>query len=196
MPAEQLPPLERPLDIIAANLAHEGVPVQAIARALTKPFAIVMATLQYFVDVGHITAIPAADWPGGQKRTDRLPQFMKAHSEPLQVHMVQRALKTTQLEASFMLVLLKREDADKDTLHYVIETQRAMRRTRPNKFETTDPKMVDVVICHLRKRLKPFRVTIKTLWGRGYYLDDENRAKVEAIIATVKDTAPRDFADS
>lgn len=191
MPESQFPPLEKPLDTIAAGLAHEGVPVQAIARAFARTFEVVYATLQYFVEVGGITEIPASDWPPGQKRADRVPQFMASDAEPVQVYTVQRALKLTRLMASFMLVLLKREEADKETLHFVIETQRSLRRTRPDKSETTDPKMVDVVVCNLRKRLKPFGVKIKTLWGRGYYLDEENRTKVEAILARLKDKTSR-----
>ena len=78
----------------------------------------------------------------------------------------------TRLQANFMLVLLKREEADKDTLHHVIESQRAIRRNQPDNPESTDPKMVDVVICNLRKRLRSYfdagHETIKTLWGHGY----------------------------
>jgi DNA-binding winged helix-turn-helix (wHTH) protein len=84
-----------------------------------------------------------------------------------------------------MLVLLKRDEADKDTLHYVIETQRALRRSRLNNSETTDPKMVDVVICKLRKKLKPLGINIKTLWGRGYYLNEESRKVAESILTGI-----------
>ena len=37
-------------------------------------------------------------------------------------------------------------------------------------------KIVDVFICKLRKKLKPFGVSIGTVWGVGYYLSDETRA--------------------
>lgn len=195
MAAENLPPIERPFDVIAANLAHEGVPVQVIARAMQRTFSDVHVTLKYFIEVGGITEMPVSDWPPGQKRSDRLPQFLASQDENVQVYTVQRGLKLTRLMASFMLVMLRRAEADKDTLHYVIETQRSMRRSRPDKSETTDPKMVDVVVCNLRKRLKPFGVKIKTLWGRGYYIDDENREKVEGILAAVKGAPPGDDAD-
>ena len=85
-----------------------------------------------------------------------------------------------------MLVLLKREEADKETLHFVIETQRALRRTRPDSVESTDVKMVDVVICKLRKKLKLVNAKIDTLWGHGYYLDEKSRDTIEALLLAVK----------
>jgi two-component system cell cycle response regulator CtrA len=35
-----------------------------------------------------------------------------------------------------------------------------------------DLKMVDVWVCKLRKKLKPFGIQILTVWGRGYSLGD------------------------
>jgi hypothetical protein len=190
MPDENFPPLSKPLDVIAANLAHEGVPVQAIARALARSFDEVYETLQYFIDVGGITVMPVSDWPPSSKRGDRLPAWIAKEAEAVQIFTVQRALKLTRLMASFMLVLLKRDDADKETLHYVIETQRSLRRSRPENPEMTDPKMVDVVVCNLRKRLRPFGVTVKTLWGYGYYIDEDDRAKVEQLLKAISTPSP------
>lgn len=183
MDQETLPPLPKPLDVIAANLAHEGVPVMAIARSLQKPYADVRATLEYFIDIGGITEMPQNDWPPLVRRADRLPLFLSKIPENDQLFVIQRALKLTKLMASFMLVLLKRDDANKDTLHYVIESQRALRRSRPANTEVTDQKMVDVVICNLRKRLRPHGIKIETLWGAGYFLAEESRQKIEALLA-------------
>lgn len=187
MAQDYLPPLPKPLDTIAANLANEGVPVAAIARSLTYPFAAVRETLAYFVHTGGISDMPMSDWPPTARRADRLPAFMAKDTEHVQLTSIQRALKLTRLQASFMLVLLRRDDVDKDTLHYVIESQRAMRRSRPNNPETTDPKMVDVVICNLRKRLKPLGIKIKTIWGAGYSLEEDSRAKVEKRLFAQQD---------
>jgi two-component system cell cycle response regulator CtrA len=113
---------------------------------------------------------------------------MAKEPEKIQLFSCQRALNLTRLEAGFMLVLLKRNEADKDTLHYVIETQRAMRRTRPDSVETVDPKMVDVIICKLRKKMKPLGIKILTLWGHGYYLEEGSREIVEDLLGrTIRD---------
>jgi two-component system cell cycle response regulator CtrA len=39
-------------------------------------------------------------------------------------------------------------------------------------------KIVDVFICKLRRKLKPFGIEIKTVWGQGYMLTAETRAKL------------------
>jgi len=179
------PPLPKEPALIAVRLALEGVPVAAIARALLFPSGDVRETLQYHLDIGSIVEMPASDWAPTARRADRLPAFLGVIPEAVQLNSCQRLLKLTRLEAGFMLVLLKRDEADKDTLHYVIETQRALRRSRLNNSETTDPKMVDVVICKLRKKLKPLGINIKTLWGRGYYLNEESRKVAESILTGI-----------
>ena len=176
------PPLRKEHALLAVRLALEGVPVAAIARGMMYTSSAIRETLQYHLEIGSIVEMPASDWPPTGRRADRMPVFLSALPEAVQLNSCQRLLTLTRLEAGFMLVLLKRDEADKDTLHYVIETQRALRRSRLNDSETTDPKMVDVVICKLRTKLKPKNIFIKTLWGRGYYLDEESRKVAEFLL--------------
>jgi hypothetical protein len=175
--------LDKEHALIAVRLAIEGIPVSAIARGLLLPSSDVREALEYHLEIGSISEMPASDWPPTARRSDHMPAFLSNVPEAAQLSSCQRTFKLTKLEAGFMLVLLKRDEADKDTLHYVIESQRALRRTRPNNPETTDPKMVDVVICKLRKKLRPLKIDIKTLWGRGYYLDEESRQTTETLLA-------------
>jgi two-component system cell cycle response regulator CtrA len=49
------------------------------------------------------------------------------------------------------------------------------------RIEAPDLKSVDVVVCRLRKRLRPFSVVISTEWGRGYYLDLDARATLLSL---------------
>jgi len=41
------------------------------------------------------------------------------------------------------------------------------------QFHTEDPneKILDVLVCHLRKRLQPLGLMIETIWGFGYRLN-------------------------
>ncbi|HUD11885.1 MAG TPA: helix-turn-helix domain-containing protein, partial [Candidatus Saccharimonadia bacterium] len=181
------PPLPKEPALIAVRLALEGVPVAAIARALLFPSSDVRETLQFHLDLGSIVEMPASDWAPTARRADHLPAFLAAIPEAVQLNSIQRRMKFTRLEAGFMLVLLKREEADKDVLHYVIETQRALRRSRLSNSDPVDPKMVDVIICKMRKKLKPMDITISTLWGRGYWLPDESRKIVETILGIAKE---------
>jgi hypothetical protein len=134
--------------------------------------------------------MPTEDWPPTSKRADHLPNGVARETEKDMRLLCSRAFKLTGLQSAFMLVLLKKDLADKDTLHHVIEQQRLTRAHRPDNPEETDPKMVDVVICLLRKRLKPYNIVVSTSWGDGYYLKAEDRKKANALIeALVKENA-------
>ena len=182
----------QPFDLQASigRLANEGIPVAVIARGLDAPSDFIRETIQDAIDCGQVTEMPRDDWPPTARRSDHLPSQLAKEQEKDLLTACMRAFAVTRLQASFMLVLLKREEADKDTLHHVIESQRAIRRNQPDNPDTTDPKMVDVVICNLRKRLRPYfppnHETIKTLWGHGYYMERADRdlamAKIHAVV--------------
>lgn len=177
---------------VAARFANEGIPVNVIARGLEVPAAEVRDILDEALASGRIVEMPAPDWPPTARRADHLPPHIAAARDADLVTSFMRTFKLTTLMASFMLVLVKREQADKATLHRVIEAQRAARVNRPDTSEETNPKMVDVMVCNLRKKLKPFDLTIKTLWGRGYFLDTQDRQRVLAFIERDVDAAAND----
>ena len=136
--------------------------------------------------------MPKDDWPPSQRRADRLPAILPYEmTEKEMLFACQRALRLTRLEASFMMVLLKKNSADKDTLHHVVEQQREARRTRPDTSDPTDPKMVDVVICKLRKKLTPHGIIITTLWGRGYYIDEQGRQRSREVLLGAPEPSPQ-----
>jgi two-component system cell cycle response regulator CtrA len=62
--------------------------------------------------------------------------------------------------------LLAREFCTKEHLHQANADARG--------FCETEIKIVDVYICKLRRRLRPFGLEIRTLWGRGYALEPES----------------------
>jgi hypothetical protein len=196
---EKIHPLaDMPVYPIAVRLAAESVPVNVIARGIDTPAGDVRESLEFALHSGDITEMPAPDWPPTARRADHLPPVIAAARDADLMISCMRAFKVTKLMASFMMVLLKREEADKAVLHRVIEAQRASRTSRPDSTEETDPKMVDVVICNLRKKLKPYGLTIQTLWGHGYYIDAEGRkaalALVEKEVQVRNDAAAADAA--
>jgi hypothetical protein len=174
---------------IMGRLAHEGVPVRVIARSFQLQAELVRETLDFSIQVGAITEMPRDDWPPTARRADRVPGAGIVPDTDLIIG-AQRALGLTRLEASFMVVLLKRNEADKNTLHAVNEQQRSFRGTRPNNPDPTDPKIVDVVICKMRKKLKVKSIEIQTLWGAGYFITPEHRAIAMSLISAVGADAP------
>jgi len=167
----------------AVRLADEGVPVRAIARALNAPSADVRAALTDALRLGLITEIPKDDWPAGMARSSHLPMINgEQRSEAEMLLSAQRVLGLTPLEANFVVVLLKRDEVDRKTLHRVVEHQRMVRNTRPNDLEPTNEKIVDVVICKLRKKLSTHEIEITTLWGSGYYMPEDSRRRVTELV--------------
>lgn len=51
--------------------------------------------------------------------------------------------------------------------------------------EAPQPKIVDVHVCKMRKRLQPFGISIQTRWGQGHYLTPETKARVRDLMADV-----------
>ncbi len=46
-------------------------------------------------------------------------------------------------------------------------------------------KILDVFICKLRKKLEPFQIKIRTVWGRGWEIDAEVKAQLRKKPAAV-----------
>lgn len=174
--------LER--ESVVVRAANEGVPVAAIGRIIQQPFEIASDMLKSALSTGQIGSMPKSDWPPTAKRDDRLPSVPRSANSTDIEFACRKVFKLTPLEAGFMMLLLKYEHADKARLHNVIEQLRNARSVRPDKNEITDPKMVDVMICKLRKKLRTVDegIVISTVWAKGYYLDPEIKVRVYTLL--------------
>lgn len=182
MQEEYLPPDHVSIAIRAAN---EGIPVASIGRILTASFDLVYESLTQALGSGRISTIPKPDWPPSGKWDERNPSVPRTVDPKDAEFELGKIFKLTRLEAGMLMVLLRCENADKTRLHAVVEEQRNNRQLRPDKSDATDPKIVDVMICKLRKKLTLVskEVEIKTNWGRGYYLTSQVKAKIHEILA-------------
>lgn len=144
--------------------------MRAIARGLKQSTDAVRLTIDEAKEAGTIVYKPKDDWPPGESRETRVPLWVRDGNtlEEDTVHTCQRLFKVTPLQASLLAVLLIRTEASKDALHQVIQS-------RSRRREESNPKIVDVIICHLRKRLKPAGLVVHTLWSRGYYIEPAQR---------------------
>lgn len=170
---------DRPrLHDVAALLADEGVPVRAIARATRIPGEEVYDILKTAMDEGRLIELPRDDWPPGVRtnRTQSEKKVLGLDDTVLKIACANR-FKMTRLQAVVFLTLLRRNEVTKAQLHNAIENN------RPENSDPTDQKMVDVVVCHIRRRLKADRVDIKTIWGVGYSIAPDQRAHVVNILA-------------
>lgn len=170
---------------IIARAANEGIPLQAIGRILRVPFESVTHAAKIALAAGTIIGMPRADWPAAEHWDQRSPApFVGKRDNTQELEFSCRQFfRLTALETGFIVSLLRRTFADKEKLHGVIEDQRLKRQSRPDA-ETTDPKMVDVMICKLRKKLddKGFKGAIQTMWGRGYFIEPDTKRAIYAAI--------------
>ena len=169
------------MDIPAAiRAADEGIPIGAIARILSVPFQDVADGLKYAIERGQLVELPKADWPPGSKRNSRVPLNAQRLTDDDIRFLGKQQFKCSPVESEFFLTLMRNERVQKAKLHTVIEDRRATRATRPDSMETTDPKMVDVIVCKLRKKLKEVDAgfVITTIWNDGYHIQPDTKRKL------------------
>lgn len=182
---EQDPSVLPALQAVAIRMADEGVPVRAIARSTRISSDDLYMTLRDAIGRGVLVEMPKDDWPLGSSRGARTAFNGTAleNEDALKVACA-KIFKATRLEAAILSVMFKRTEVTKQQLHQVIE------QSRPPGREETDPKMVDVIICHLRKKLKPFGIEIETVWGIGYLISVEGRDLAIRTLTNMSEAPP------
>ncbi len=170
----------------AARLADEGLPIAAIARSLKVPAQDVRDILRDALGEGVIVELPREDWPPGTKRNSFGPALDNFVADDANLRLACcRVFGATHQQAIVLATLLKRPEATKDQLHAAVE------RDRTNAKNKTHPKLVDVLICHLRRKLKPWAAKwygredykiIRTMWGTGYLVDARERIQVVKVL--------------
>lgn len=166
------------VDPYIVELAYEGVPIGAIARSLRVPSDEVRTVLQGAVASGRITEMPRSDWPPNAPRANRVPGLPAANvTDDTVLLNLGRLFKVTPQQARLFLALLKRREVVRAQLHEASKS----RAFGPDE-EDTDKKIVDVVICKLRKKLKVFGIEIETMWAWGYGLNPEHRQRAIQLL--------------
>lgn len=74
--------------------------------------------------------------------------------------------RLTGSEAAVFACLAARKMATKVMIHHALYS---------GKLEFAEPKIVDVFICKMRRKLKPFGIVIDTYWGEGYGLQNRQQ---------------------
>jgi two-component system cell cycle response regulator CtrA len=84
----------------------------------------------------------------------------------------------TKNEVIMFGVLMKREHALKSTFMAALYSDK-------HEDAIAQEKIIDVWICKMRAKLKPFGVEISTRWGQGYYLTPAAKAKARGYFSVV-----------
>lgn len=48
--------------------------------------------------------------------------------------------------------------------------------------EMAEEKIIDVFVCKMRRKLTPFGIAIETIWGRGYRMPPESKARAREFL--------------
>lgn len=83
----------------------------------------------------------------------------------------------TMSEAAILSVLLLHERASMEAL------LAACPNKRTDHTEMPDPKMIDVYICRIRKKIAPLGLEIQNIWGYGYAIPREHRDSAKQAIS-------------
>lgn len=90
---------------------------------------------------------------------------------------VPRVLGLTATESRVLAVLVVRVEASKDQILTIAYNN-------VHGDELPDPKIIDVFICKIRAKLRPFDIGIDTIWGQGYRLRPEMKKRIQDLLAT------------
>lgn len=81
----------------------------------------------------------------------------------------------TPTEARLFGLLTRVEMATKDRIMFALYASRI--------DAEPEIKIVDVLVHHIRKKVEPFGITIETLWGTGYRMPPEAKARAGEFCA-------------
>jgi hypothetical protein len=161
--------------LVLTRLAYEGVPIAAIARSFKMAFDTVEFLLREAVAEGFLLAMPAPDWPPGSRVELRMPTM-----PPLRAKEVGRLTTTfcrmfglTSTESRAFTEILRRTDVTKEQIHSAMSDESPPR---------SHVKIVDVIMCKMRRKLRRHNITIETLWGRGYAMPQASKDVIRGLL--------------
>lgn len=171
-------PVAIPVNSVIVGLGNDGVPIRVISRATKLSCEDIREILHEAMDEGVIVQMPREDWLAKSTRDDRDPGLDAFEMMPPDalIYHCHRVFGTTKLQSAFLVPLIKRKEVPRDHLHAIIEQRRGLDK------KETDMKMVDVVIYHVRSRLKKHNVQINTIWSIGYFISPEQRKLMRNMI--------------
>jgi DNA-binding response OmpR family regulator len=109
-----------------------------------------------------------------EEENDQLRERIEALSGAAQEY--QAFFDLTKNESICLGVLLNNQRPRKTTFMAAIYGHK-------NDDDVAEEKIIDVWLCHMRKKLAKQELSIETEWGQGYYLTDETKTKLRAMLS-------------
>lgn len=176
---------------VIVAFARYGVSIATIARAITVPESFVIDSCERAKEAGDLLIMPpvTVDNP----RSASLSELIHLRDETENLRARVKELETAQAtaqatacddfagvagltrkEACVVSTLVRRSPATKQRLYDALYGLAV-------DADTPEPKIVDVFICKIRKKLTPHGILIDTIWGVGYAITLENADKIRAL---------------
>ena len=95
------------------------------------------------------------------------------------------SLRLTTSEASIFGVLLKKDGATNELLMQALYSD-------SGADDPPEEKIIDVFVCKMRKKIKPFGISITTLWGKGYCMPPESKVIARQLLLSEGIAVPGD----
>jgi two-component system cell cycle response regulator CtrA len=83
-----------------------------------------------------------------------------------------KEMRLTKLEAAIVATMLANNRVCSPALLIDATRGRGTHTNNPNS------NLIDAKICHIRAKLRPFGLKVATVWGCGYKIEDETRARL------------------
>lgn len=106
-------------------------------------------------------------------RVQELEELLGVVGDEVERYMTRLGL--LRIEAQILGYILKREFAPRDAIYVAIYGGRPER-------DQPEINGVNVRMSRLRKVLRPLDVTIKNVWGKGWYMEPAEKAKLRAVL--------------
>ena len=137
----------------------------------------VVALLKAAIAQGRVVLIPTSDRPAIQHHIDRAltaPPVRGSDDETTFTVTCGLLFGLTHAEARTFVKLLKHDLVARTELHAAMSAV---------DNPTTRGKIIDVVVCRLRKKLGPYGIKIDTVRGFGFKLADDARDIIRKLLA-------------
>ncbi|WP_051229203.1 winged helix-turn-helix domain-containing protein, partial [Pleomorphomonas oryzae] len=149
------------------RLADEGVPIGALSRTFKIPYDSAHDIVRQAMEAGMIADMPAADWPAGSRVRAPTTSPIEIQNHPSFLTACKTELGLTLGEAKILQCLMQSTACTKPHLHSAVSPD-------------AEPKIIDVFVCKIRAKLNKFQIQIKTIWGIGYAISDEDKRAIVA----------------
>ncbi len=170
---------------VVTVFARQGIALTTIARAMALPVERVEGMCQRAHQNGELQMIPPiapTDTRGAllsevsnlRVQLDDAQAFIREISNQDYIETFVGVARMTRSEAKIVATIAKHGRATKAALYHALYGGF-------DDDQLRDPKIVDVLVCKTRKKLKAHDIEIDTVWGIGYSMTSEAVARLNAL---------------